>query len=64
MLGLVMFVIFLYSLVVGSVLYLIVGLLNHSANGKLKKVGKWCVCVFVIYSIICSLQLNGVQIIR
>lgn len=64
MLGLVLFIIFLYSLVAGSILYLFVGFLQKSTDSGWKKIGKWFMCVIFSYVIIYILQSNGVPIIR
>jgi hypothetical protein len=64
MLGLVLFIMFLYSLVAGSILYFFVGFLHKSTGGGWKKIGKWFVCIIFSYIIIYTLQSNGVPIIR
>lgn len=64
MLGLVLFIIFLYSLAAGSILYLLVWFLHKSTDGGWKKTGKWFMCVIFSYVIIYILQSNGVPVIR
>lgn len=64
MLGLILFIMCLYSLVIGSILYIFVGFLHKPIDGGWQKAGKWCMCVVLSYVIIYILQSHGVPIIR
>lgn len=64
MLGLVLFIMLIYSLVVGSVLYLSVFFLYKSVEGGAREISKWCACVILSYVIIYMLHSHGIPLIR